>query len=425
MDRTTEATHSPTALFRHKFINKAWLLICILALSGIRAVCLPPPPDPSNPSIETIPDQAMLSGSRKLIHIIVGSELQYSSNWTVSANSANTSVLPNEALNLFVNGSGTNRTINIKGLPGITGTTLISVRARDERGAEALTTFNLTIRATNSPPKVFPIADAEVEAGGQVTIPFQVEDDESNPDDLILSASADTASVITPSDVVFTRSGTKYFATLKATPGGQAIVVVTITATDSDGGKSSSSFNVFVTRVNTPPEISQVQDQLIEPGAKPLELKFNIFDNETPLSRLTVSATSSKPTILSESNFKFSGDGFERTLLITPTPGIGGVVEITLTVRDGISAAASSKFLLVNQGVDLESALVAGQLVLKWPNLEKFNLRFVADVTSSPTAPLNWQVVQQQPVAKGAGYELTLPIASNLGQQLFRLRRVF
>ena len=67
--------------------------------------------------------------------------------------------------------------------------------------------------------------------------------------------------------------------------------------------------------------------------ARTLGIEFNISDVETPVSSLTVTATSSNTGIVANSDLVFTGNGNSRNLKITPT-GVG-YTDVTVTVSDG------------------------------------------------------------------------------------------
>lgn len=66
-----------------------------------------------------------------------------------------------------------------------------------------------------------------------------------------------------------------------------------------------------------------------------LSLPFQVTDADTPLARLTVSATSSNQTVLPDANLLVIGAGKNRTLKLTTVPGVVGVATITVSVFDG------------------------------------------------------------------------------------------
>jgi len=73
-----------------------------------------------------------------------------------------------------------------------------------------------------------------------------------------------------------------------------------------------------------------------------LPLSFTINDLETPLSSLTVTATSSDVTVVPAANVTVSGAGANRTVTLTPLPDVVGTTTITVTVKDGNGLTATA-----------------------------------------------------------------------------------
>jgi hypothetical protein len=73
-------------------------------------------------------------------------------------------------------------------------------------------------------------------------------------------------------------------------------------------------------------------------------VSFTVGDPDTPLTDLAVTAASSNPGIVP--NFVVIGTGETRTLRIVPALNAGGIVTITVTVRDTGGRTASDAFKL-------------------------------------------------------------------------------
>ena len=71
---------------------------------------------------------------------------------------------------------------------------------------------------------------------------------------------------------------------------------------------------------------------------------FGVWDAETPLASLNLSATSSNPTLLPVANITFGGTGIDRTLSLTPAAGQFGTSNVTITVTDAQGQTAQATF---------------------------------------------------------------------------------
>ncbi len=92
---------------------------------------------------------------------------------------------------------------------------------------------------------------------------------------------------------------------------------------------------------------------------------INVFvnDSDTPLSNLTLTATSSDTNIIANSGLSFGGDtrGTNRTLTIAPVANAnGGPVTITVSVSDGVGAPVSSTIAVTVTPVNDAPTFVLG-----------------------------------------------------------------
>ena len=102
--------------------------------------------------------------------------------------------------------------------------------------------------------------------------------------------------------------------------------------------------------VSTPgaaPTISTVANQTTPVNTAVGPLDFTIGDTDTPLSGLTLTASSSNLTLVPNANLVLGGTGSARTLLITPATNKSGTALITLTVTDGQTNTPSAFTLTV------------------------------------------------------------------------------
>ncbi len=131
-----------------------------------------------------------------------------------------------------------------------------------------------------------------------------------------------------------------------------------VTATDSMGLESPKSNevsytvpitnSVSTTSGNTAPIISSVPNQTLTAGATSAALPFTVQDAQTPASSLTVTATSSNPTLVPNSGILLGGSGTNRTVTITPAAGQTGTTTIALTVCDPSLCTTTTFVVTVN-----------------------------------------------------------------------------
>ena len=95
---------------------------------------------------------------------------------------------------------------------------------------------------------------------------------------------------------------------------------------------------------NNPPTISDVTNVTVPFNGSAGPILFNVGDVETPVSALTVTASSTNAGLLPVSKITFGGSGANRTVTLTPLTGQSGTSVVTLTVTDGAGATATDTF---------------------------------------------------------------------------------
>ncbi|PYM89328.1 MAG: hypothetical protein DME04_26625 [Candidatus Rokuibacteriota bacterium] len=116
----------------------------------------------------------------------------------------------------------------------------------------------------------------------------------------------------------------------------------------SDGQLSTpTSFQLTVTATNTAPTITPIADQTINEDTATGALAFTVGDAETAPGSLTVSGSSSNPTLVPNGNIVFGGTGANRTVTVTPAANQNGTATITVTVSDGQLSTPTSFQLTV------------------------------------------------------------------------------
>jgi hypothetical protein len=92
------------------------------------------------------------------------------------------------------------------------------------------------------------------------------------------------------------------------------------------------------------PVVSAINDQSTLANQATAALDFTVYDVETPVDNLVITAHSSNPTLVN--NFNFGGSAGERTITATPATGQTGTAVITVRVKDGGNKITESSFRL-------------------------------------------------------------------------------
>ena len=121
---------------------------------------------------------------------------------------------------------------------------------------------------------------------------------------------------------------------------------------DSAGQKSTAvAVPVIVENSNAPPQISTIANQIIAMDRSTAVIGFSVSDEETPANIVTVSGSSSNPTLLPRNAIIFGGGGSSRTIKLTPQAGQFGNAIVTVSVSDGKTNTSTSFLLKVKPGV--------------------------------------------------------------------------
>src|SRR6185503_16514866 len=119
------------------------------------------------------------------IPFIIGDSESPADDLQVTGTSSNPSLIPDG--NIFISGTGSNRTVRLIPLPNQNGTAVISLHVSDPDGGVTVFDFLLTVRPLNDPPVLLPIADQVILEDHPAVISFTADDPETDPGALLVS----------------------------------------------------------------------------------------------------------------------------------------------------------------------------------------------------------------------------------------------
>jgi autotransporter-associated beta strand protein len=258
-------------------------------------------------------------------------------NLVVTATSTNTTLVPNA--NLFLGGSGANRTLTIQPAANQNGSSTISVSVTDGTFTASVA-FLLNVREDNTAPYLSTFSSLTIaEDASTGPIDFFVDDVETPNSALTLTGTSSLTTLVPNANIVFSGPGTHRTVTITPAPNQYGSTTITITAAD-DGSPDTTplstvrTFTLTVSSDNTAPTLSVYSSVSTPVGvpAGPLPIRLN--DKETPLDALTLTATSNNSTLLPASGITLGGSGANRWISLAPAAGQSGSATITLTVTD-------------------------------------------------------------------------------------------
>jgi hypothetical protein len=221
------------------------------------------------------------------------------------------------------------------------------IAAFNAAGASGYSNVAATVATAtgNTAPTISSITDQNATAGGKVgPIVFTVGDAETAADLLAVVATSSNAVLVPTTGILLGGSSSSRTITITPTAGQTGTAIITVTV--SDGVLLvTDAFVVAVSPANSAPTIADVPNQTIAQGGSTGPIAFTINDIETAAINLSVSATSSNPTLVPQSAITLSGSGTTRAVTIAPVATQSGVATITLSVSDG-TLIATDTFLL-------------------------------------------------------------------------------
>jgi hypothetical protein len=220
-------------------------------------------------------------------------------------------------------------------------------------------TVSFTIEAVNDTPTVSDVADQTIDEDTATgLLAFSVGDVETDPADLLVTASSSNQALVPNGNLVVGGSGAN--RTLIATPLPDQFGSTTITLSASDGDLTGTdTFVLTVTPINDPPrfeifpaDIAALPEDAVIAGGDALSLR--VVDPEG--TTLTIVATSGNQYLLPNANLGIGGSGNDRTVTftlatdknsVTAAQDIqSGSVTVTVVAFDAQGASTAEDFII-------------------------------------------------------------------------------
>ena len=271
---------------------------------------------------------------------------------SVTARSSNTNVIADGSITL--GGTGTNRNIRVTPLPDISGTTTITLTANDGSGNRTAQ-FTVNVSAVNDPPTLADIPtplNISEDAGPQMITLDGIGPGAANETTDVITITA-TSSVpgLIPNSTGTNISGV-WKLPLNPTANSNGTVNITVTVNDGrpTNNTVSKSFTVNVQAVNDPPTLSPITGPgpLNEDAPQQSVNLAGISAGPGESQPLTITATSSHPTLPSLQPVSYTNGSSTAVLRFTVAPNSSGTSTITVRVSDGSLEATQTFNVTVN-----------------------------------------------------------------------------
>src|SRR6185369_14745299 len=119
---------------------------------------------------------------------------------------------------------------------------------------------------------------------------------------------------------------------------------INIVGTDPEGLSGTNAVLLTVLSVNDLPTISAIPAQTVLEDTPTDALPITIADVETPAADLQLIGFSSNPAVVSSDNIRFTGQGANRFVTVTPNTNANGTVVVSIVVRDSDGGSATNTF---------------------------------------------------------------------------------
>ncbi|GHC50458.1 type VI secretion system tube protein Hcp [Roseibacillus persicicus] len=198
---------------------------------------------------------------------------------------------------------------------------------------------------SNAIPTISFISNYSIVEDSSRTISFTVSDNETPNGSLALLRSTSNPFVVPLSGISFGGSGGNRTVIITPAPNASGSASIAITVRDSEGATSSRTFTVSVSATNDAPSIATLADQVMNQD-EVLELPIAIADIDTAIESVTLTATSSNTSLITNAGITISGTGATRQMSLAPLADASGSSIISLTANDGSADSTPVTFNL-------------------------------------------------------------------------------
>ena len=267
---------------------------------------------------------------------------------TITASSSNTGLIPNPTVTYTSpNATGS---LSFTPVASASGSATVTITVDDGGTSNNIVTrtFTITVNSVNQAPTLTALANISVNEGvaQQVSLAGISTGAANESQTLTVTASSSNTGLIPNPTVTYTSPNVTGTITLTSASGVSGSATITVTV--NDGGTSNNIVTrTFTATVNRLPVISAITNRTILVNTTTPAIPFTISDTETTATSLTVTATSSNPSLVQDGDIVLGGTAGNRTVSIAPLNGATGVANITISVSDGSGSSSRTLQLTV------------------------------------------------------------------------------
>jgi hypothetical protein len=237
-----------------------------------------------------------------------------------------------EVSNGVVTGSGGHYAcqLNLMPLKEQSGVVMVSLQVADGQASGSVT-FRVNVIEVDDPPKIVVANPVEGLEDTTMHVPFSIIDDISKGSVLVTASFLDS-NLVAPNDLIVTAVADGFTVALSPVPNANGQGKLRISLND---GNHEVHQDVTLIFKGTPdaPSIDPIAD-FVSPVGEAIEVLLTLSDVDTDVTQLMVTASSNYQEVIPNSGLTFIGNEAQRKLLIQPTLGKTGIVEILVTTQD-------------------------------------------------------------------------------------------
>lgn len=299
---------------------------------------------PAMPSISRIPDQfhSLNAGNKTIPFWRVKDLISGATPLTVSATSSNTGLIPDPSVS-YTSGN-TSGTLSYTPVSNQAGTAIITVTTSGNAPADNVMQFAVTVES-NKAPKINSLADINIQNNVLTNCKLTgLDDGDANANQtLTITAISSNTSILPNPVVTYVSGGFDAILGLHPLSGQTGTVSVTVTVQDNGGTIAGGNdtqimeFDVHIfNEVNNPPAVNELVDlSILQDDPQQIVYLRGITDgDESMVQNISISATSSNPSIIPHPSVFYTPGAASGELHFTPVAGQIGNATITVTLTD-------------------------------------------------------------------------------------------
>jgi alpha-tubulin suppressor-like RCC1 family protein len=245
----------------------------------------------------------------------------------------------------------------------------------------------------NFSPGIFPLEFYTVDGIPAQPVLVSLYDLETQPKDLVLSATSYDTQILPQSNVLILGSGVNRQIILTPDKDMTGKVVVDLILSDNTDDVSKQ-LTLGVNKFSLSPTISDISDLTGNEDQLISNIAFRIDDPDTPIDQLTLQITSSNTELIPNhpDMLILSGDDKDKNLTIKPLENKNGETQIVIRISDGINISRSSFNVTIQPINDPPTiSTIENQVILSEEYSKSIGFT-ISDVDTEPENLTTWAI---------------------------------